>query len=113
VTGKLTDTLDEAGTSVEVEHHPERKRFEARLDGKTAFLEYLHVRETLILSHSEVPRGLEGRGVGSALVKTALEYVRDHELTAAPLCPFARAYIHRHPEYKVLVGFGQRGEGLR
>lgn len=109
MTDKLTDSLGET-TEVTVEHHPERNRFEAQLDGQTAVLEYMKVGDSLILSHTEVPEVLEGRGIGSALAKAALEYVRDNELTAAPLCPFVRAYIQRHSEYKELVGFGRRGE---
>lgn len=111
MTEKLTDSLDET-TGVMVEHHPEHNRFEAQLDGRSAVLEYIQVGNSLIFSHTEVPERLEGRGIGSALAKAGLEYVRDNELTAAPLCPFVRAYIQRHPEYKELVGFGQRGERL-
>jgi predicted GNAT family acetyltransferase len=108
---ELTDTLDER-TGVTVEHHPERSRFEARIEGKIAYLEYVRIGSSLILSHTEVPQELEGRGIGSALVKEGLEYVRSNDLTAAPICPFVRAYIRRHPEYKELVGFGRRGERL-
>lgn len=105
-----TPQTPKAGT--EVEHQSERKRFAVQLDGKTAVLEYMQVGNSLIFTHTEVPEGLEGHGIGGALARAGLEYVRDNNLTAAPLCPFVRAYIHRHPEYKELVGFGQRSERL-
>ena len=91
---------------VQVEHAPERNRFEAQVDGKTAVLEYMQVGDSLIFTHTEVPEALEGQGVGGALAKAGLEYVRDHDMTAAPLCPFVKAYIKRHPEYQSLVRLG-------
>lgn len=95
-----------------IEHLPEEQRFEARIDGQTATLEYTRVDRSMVLTHTEVPSAFEGRGIGSALVRSALEYVREQDLVAVPLCPFVRAYIRRHPEYRDLVGFGERGERL-
>lgn len=97
---------------IQIEHHPERNRFEAPLDGKTAVLEYQRVGNSMIFTHTEVPEAFEGRGIGGALAQAGLEYVREHDLVAAPLCPFVRSYIRRHPEYQELVGFGRRGERL-
>ena len=105
-TEKLTDHVDKTSGKVEVTHDPERKRFEAQVEGQTAVLEYMQVGNTYIFTHTEVPEPLEGRGIGGALAKTGLEYVRDHDLTTAPLCPFVKAYIQRHPEYKPLVKMG-------
>ena len=103
---KLADHTDKTSQEVKVTHDDEHNRFEAQMDGKTAVLEYMHVGDTYIFTHTEVPIGLEGQGIGGALAKTGLEYVRDHNLTTAPLCPFVKAYIQRHPEYKSLVKMG-------
>ena len=91
---------------VTVQHKPERNRFEVHFDEGTAVLEYMKVGNTLIFTHTEVPESLEGRGLAGKLAKTGLEYVRDNGMSAAPLCPFVKAYIERHPEYKDLVRLG-------
>lgn len=93
-------------SNVTVNHKPDNNRFEAALDGKLAVLEYMQVGNTLIFTHTEVPEALEGQGIGGKLAKTGLEYVRDNNMTAAPLCPFVKAYIKRHPEYEDLVKLG-------
>lgn len=102
---KPTNSVDKT-LAVSVEHHPEHNRFEATVAGGTAVLEYMKVGDSLIFTHTEVPESLEGQGVGGALAKAGLEWVRDHGMTAAPLCPFVRAYIQRHPEYQSLVKMG-------
>ena len=102
---ELTDSVDKT-SGLNVEHHPERNRFEIKVAGQTAVLEYMKVGDSLIFTHTEVPENLEGQGVGGALAKAGLDYVRDHTMTAAPLCPFVKAYIKRHPEYQPLVKMG-------
>ena len=80
-------------------------RFEAYLDGETAFTEYrLHATNgAMVLPHTVVPPAFEGKGVGSALAKAALGYAREHGLKVKPLCPFIARYIQKHPEWADLV----------
>ena len=68
-------------------------RFEAHLDGETAFAEYVLHNGAIVLPHTVVPPAFEGRGVGSALAKAALGYAREHGLKVKPLCPFIAGYI--------------------
>ena len=49
--------------------------------------------------HTEVPKELEGRGIGSTLIRGVLDAARKEGLKVNPLCPFAKAYIGKHPEY--------------
>ncbi len=44
-----------------------------------------------------------GKGVGSKLVKGALEQVRRDGLKVVPDCPFVKAYIEKHPEQADLL----------
>ena len=46
---------------------------------------------------------MEGKGVGKAIVKKALDLVRERKYTLVPLCPFVAAYMKRHPEYTDLL----------
>jgi predicted GNAT family acetyltransferase len=85
----------------------EKKRFELEAEGKIAFIEYILNNENIIfLTHTEVPIGLEGKGVGSAIVSKTLAYIKEKEYTLAPLCPFVAAYLKRHPEWKTILAKG-------
>lgn len=80
------------------------KQFEWSFDGRTAYIEYIINNKGMIfLTHTEVPAGLEGKGVGSKIVKEALEEAEKRELQVVPLCPFVAAYIRRHPKWKRLL----------
>jgi uncharacterized protein len=58
----------------------------------------------IVLVHTEVAPSAEGAGVGSLLIKHALDDIRARGLHVVPLCPFVAAYIRRHPDYADLVG---------
>jgi predicted GNAT family acetyltransferase len=91
-----------------VVHNTAAKRFEISLDGRIAFSKYLLVGEKIIIEHTEVPIALEGKGIASLIVRTALDYARAQKLKVMPLCPFTAGFIHRHPEYQDLVLEGYR-----
>ena len=90
--------------NLEVKNNQSKNQFEATLDGKTALIRYRKEADgTLDLFHTEVPDEFEGKGVGSQLVKDALEQIKADDLKINPSCPFIAAYIKRHPEYQDLV----------
>ncbi|GIK74278.1 MAG: N-acetyltransferase [Chloroflexota bacterium] len=90
-------------TAVEVVHNEAKNRFEVSQEGHLAELDYQRTGAQIIFTHTEVPPALEGRGIAGALVKTGLNYARDHGLEVVPLCPFVKGYIERKPEYQALV----------
>ena len=53
--------------------------------------------------HTEIDPAFEGKGLGSALARGALDAERTRGEPIVPLCPFIRQYIDRHPEYADLV----------
>ncbi|WP_232622975.1 GNAT family N-acetyltransferase [Pareuzebyella sediminis] len=76
-----------------------KNRFELNVDGQVAFIDFIRAKENKIfLTHTEVPKSLEGKGVGSTIVSKVLGYIRENNLKLVPLCPFVAAYIKRHPE---------------
>ncbi|MEX0875233.1 MAG: GNAT family N-acetyltransferase [Actinomycetota bacterium] len=81
-----------------VERNDSTERFETELDGHAAFLTFHENGERLNLIHTEVPDDLEGRGVGSQLVRAALADARERGLKVVPTCPFVRSFLERHPE---------------
>ena len=82
-----------------VRDNAERHRFELDADGHIAFSEYTRDGATLTIRHTEVPKELNGKGIGSALVRGLLDIARAQGLKVVPLCPFVASYIAKHPEY--------------
>ena len=81
-----------------------RERYEAHLDGELAgILEYEIARGRIALIHTEVLPVHEGRGVGSALVRYALDDARRRELRVIATCPYVKDYLRRHPQNDDIV----------
>jgi predicted GNAT family acetyltransferase len=64
---------------------------------------YRRHSDRIVFTHTVVDDAFEGRGVGSTLVRAALDAARDEGLRVVPQCPFVRSYIERHPEYADLT----------
>lgn len=88
---------------VDVRHNEPEKRYEAHLEGHLAVCEYELAPDCMTITHTIVPGALEGRGVGSALARCALDDARARALRVIPQCTFIRGYIEKHPEYQDLV----------
>jgi len=89
--------------AIPVRHDPQASRFEAEVDGRLARCDYRLNDGVLILYHTEVPPALEGRGIGAALVRAALEHAAAQGLRVRSGCSFVSAYLRRHPEYRRLL----------
>lgn len=81
----------------------EAKQYEFHVDGKTPRIEYIKTKDKIYLTHTEIPKGLEGKGIGTELVRQVLDDVKNKDLELVPLCPFVALFIKRNPEYKSLV----------
>ena len=94
-----------AKPDIDVVDNPDEHRYEARGSDGTVlgFSAYRRRGDTVVFTHTEVDDSQEGKGVGSVLVRGALDDVRRAGRTVRPLCPFVRAYIERHEEYADLV----------
>ena len=82
----------------DVVDNTDQSRLEIVEDAGVAVLEYRQVGDRLALIHTGVPKELEGHGYGATLVKAALQKARDGGLSIAPYCPYAKAWIEKHPE---------------
>jgi uncharacterized protein len=78
-------------------------RFELVAGGVTAFMNYRLVGNVISLDHTETPIEARGRGIASQLVESVLEMARARGLKVVPRCPFVRAYLAKHPEFRDLV----------
>ena len=89
---------------LEIRDNTERHRFEADLgDGSVAIAEYTLPKGKIMLTHTEVPPEHEGKGIGSALIRSALDEARKRGLKVIPICPFFAAYMQKHPEVQDLL----------
>lgn len=79
-------------------------KYEAHAGGEiVGFIDYSEDGDTVTMPHTEVNPDQEGKGIGSALVRHALDDVRDSGKKVNPVCPFIATYIKRHRDYQNLV----------
>jgi uncharacterized protein len=80
-----------------------RHRYELDVGEGVAFINYRRSGLVVTMTHAEVPRALAGRGLGTALLRGALELVREQGGKVVAQCPFVAAYIARHRESQDLL----------
>jgi predicted GNAT family acetyltransferase len=80
-----------------------QNRFELDVEGAIAFANYHLAPSTVIITHTETPGALRGRGIASELVKGALELIRTDGLKVVASCGFVVDYLQKHPEFSDLV----------
>ena len=80
--------------------NPGERRYELFVDGELVgeLVYRLRGDSAITLLHTEVSPSVEGQGLGGRLVAYALDDIRARGLRVAPVCPFVRAYLRRHPE---------------
>jgi predicted GNAT family acetyltransferase len=88
----------------QVRDNKAQSRFEMDVEGALAFANYRLAPSTVIITHTETPRALRGRGIASELVKGALELIRADGLKVVAGCGFVVDYLAKHPEYADLAG---------
>jgi predicted GNAT family acetyltransferase len=87
-----------------VRDNKSRQRFELDVEGAMAFANYRLAQDKVIITHTETPPALRGRGIASRLVKGALEMIRADGLKVVAGCGFVVDYLEKHPEYSDIVG---------
>lgn len=87
----------------DVRHNEERGWYELEAGGATAITAYRREGDTLVFTHTEVPEAMEGQGIGSKVIGSALADVREKGLKIKPLCSFVRHYVDTHPETQDLL----------
>jgi uncharacterized protein len=87
----------------EVRNDAAAHQYELEVDGHLAIAAYRLRPGRITFTHTEVPGAIGGRGVGTRLIKTALDDVRRQGLKVVPVCPFVKHYIETHPEEQDLL----------
>lgn len=85
-----------SGDNIDVSNNEAEHRFEAKVDGGTAFARYELRGRDAVFTHTEVPEQARGEGVGDALARAGVDWARGKGLNIVPECPFIAAYMRRH-----------------
>jgi predicted GNAT family acetyltransferase len=82
-----------------------RQRYQLLVgDDEVGFIEYDPVGDKAILiKHTEVHAGHEGKGFASILVERAFDLARAQGKAVIPICPYALNWVRKRPEYHDVV----------
>jgi predicted GNAT family acetyltransferase len=83
-----------------VRHNAALSRYELDTPHGLAIAVYHQQGDRLLFTHTEVPSADEGHGIGSQLVREALDDARRRGFKIVPACSFVVDFVRRHPEYK-------------
>ena len=53
----------------------------------------------IIIDHTQVNAGNNGKGFGKKMVEKAVEFAREKGITILPLCPFVKSVFDKTPEF--------------
>jgi hypothetical protein len=86
-----------------VRDNKSQNRFELDVEGAVAFANYRRAPGTVIITHTETPPSLRGRGFASELVQGALQLIRADGSKVVAGCGFVVDYLRKHPEFADLA----------
>jgi predicted GNAT family acetyltransferase len=87
----------------EIVNNKAKHRYELAVNGHIAATYYNVADGVITFVHTEVPPELGGKGIGSQLIKGALDQVRADGLKVIAQCPFVKGWIDKHAEYADLL----------
>jgi predicted GNAT family acetyltransferase len=89
---------------IEIRDDPEEGAYVVEVNGERAGKAVYHMRGGRhLFVHTEIDDRYSGMGLGTSLVRYALDDVRAMRGTMVPICPFFAAYLERHPDYEDIV----------
>jgi predicted GNAT family acetyltransferase len=85
--------------AMEVTNNTAKSRYELPTPHGLAIAVYRQQGNALVFTHTEVPSDDEGQGIGSRLVRAALDDAKRRGLRIVPACSFVVDFVRRHPQY--------------
>lgn len=87
---------------VQVKINDKKGSFFIEIDGKQeAEMTFVFAGEhKIIIDHTGVNPGNEGKGLGKQMVAQAVTYARENNIKIIPLCPFAKKVFDKTPEFR-------------
>ncbi|MGC4040480.1 MAG: GNAT family N-acetyltransferase [Flavobacterium sp.] len=88
-------------SEVKLEINGKKGYFHIDVDGKQeAKMTFVFAGDDrIIIDHTEVNPGNEGKGFGKKMVTKAVEWARENGIKIVPLCPFAKSVFDKTPEF--------------
>ncbi|WP_411091689.1 GNAT family N-acetyltransferase [Streptomyces sp. 049-1] len=91
--------MSETSTTT-VERADDDSRYEILVDGRRAGLTaYRDLGEQRVFFHTEIDEAFAGQGLGTRLVRQALDDVRASGMRIVPVCPYVAKFLKRHGEF--------------
>ena len=87
---------------IQLELNDKKGFFHIDINGKTeAKMTFVFAGpDKIIIDHTEVNEGNNGKGFGKKMVAKAVEFARENNIKIIPLCPFAKKVFDKTPEFK-------------
>jgi hypothetical protein len=87
---------------VKLEINAKNGYFYIEIDGKTeAKMTFVFAgADKIIIDHTEVNPGNNGKGYGKMMVQKAVNFAREKNIKIIPLCPFAKSVFDKTPNFK-------------
>ena len=89
--------------NLSIAHNTTASRFETTVDGHRCVADYQLHDAVMTMTHTYVPRVLEGRGIAAALVAAALAHARAAGWRVRPACSYVARYMQRHVDTQDLL----------
>lgn len=99
-----SNTVNDSRPTPNVRDNPSLSRFELPVGNSMAFANYRRMGDRVIITHTETPPALRGRGIASELVKGALGLIRADGNKVVAGCSFVVDYLDQHPEHADIAG---------
>jgi predicted GNAT family acetyltransferase len=108
------NTMNDAAEPIVVTNDATARTYQATVGGEVeGTLIYEVQGSRVVLTHTIVEPSVREHGVGSALVRAALDDLRRDGKTATVMCPFVTDFITHNPEYADLVDHEHPGVPYR
>ena len=87
---------------VQLRIYDNKGAFYIEVEGKQeALMTFVFAGEDkIIIDHTEVNPGNEGKGFGKKMLLKAVEFAREKGIKIVPLCPFAKSVFDKTPEFR-------------
>ena len=87
---------------VQLRSNDKNGAFYIEVDGKQeALMTFVFAGENkIIIDHTGVNPGNNGKGFGKKMVTKAVEFAREKGIKIIPLCPFAKSVFDKTPEFQ-------------
>ena len=89
-------------SEVQLRIYDNKGAFYIEIEGiQEAMMTFVYAGEDkIIIDHTEVNPGNEGKGFGKKMVTKAVEFAREKGIKILPLCPFVKSVFDKTPEFR-------------